>query len=554
MYDAQPSVESTACHNLERPTELAQIPFSELRAAQPAKLNFVTARSFGNRKSIPGLTSDCSKPTEYALPEPEQSVQFSFTARKLSKGREEKRLEASKQLYEELLSLKQNISNDKSKMPSNSEEREMSAAETANQSSNCQPKMEHNETEIAPNASDRSESSGEISSTTVDYKERRRKRLEAKAAEDLKMILAMTEEAALERRDRAARMQNRDIVTEARTNEHLPSAQLKEYRPKLIIGSARRIEGDKTEHHKSTSELVSTSPEMCSSETQTTAEVPLRSTGDRILQTNDNQQCDFNPNIHSTNSLPFSQPWTWPYCAPPTYWPVMFPQPIPFNSPFTWNHPSWIFSSPPVCNCCHNQLPIVEYACRQCCSDKTDSAPCVISYLIPSEHVSKRSPSAAENSMSDMSSDTDSRTITISSRSSNSSTGSSTSTSGSIRNKIKFKPIKPNYEQPVSENEGNGTNRSYCHQVWQTMAAQSCDSYRPNFQVQSFCPFNHLNFQGGHGSPYCTCTPVYRRSSTYHMNVAHCPEKYESGTGKSSGGKRHLSKGRSVRFTVSDHE
>ncbi|KAF7257675.1 hypothetical protein EG68_06382 [Paragonimus skrjabini miyazakii] len=551
-HNAEQSVEPTTCHSLKRPIELAQIPFSELRATQPAKLSFVTAQSFRNRNSLPGLTSDCSKPTEYALPEPVQSVKFSFTTQKLSKRREAKRLEADKQLYEELLSLKQNISKDKSKVPSNSEEKEMSSSETANLSSNCQPEMEHNGTETTPNVSDKSESSGEISPTTVDYKERRRKRLEAKAAEDLKMILAMTEEAALERRDRAARMQNRDTVTEARTREHLPSSQLKEYRPTLINKNTREIEGDKTEHHESATELVFISPEMCSSETQTTAEVPLRSTGDRILQTNDNQQCNFKPNIHSTDSLPFAQPWTWPYCTPPAYWPVMFPTPIPFNYSFTWNHPPWILSSPPVCNCCHNQLPIVEYACHQCCSDKTDSVAHVIGYLRPSGHASQRSPSAAENSISETSSDTDSRTITISSRSSNSSTGSSTSSSGSIRNNIKFKPTKPNYEQPVSENEENGINRSYCHQVWQTMAAQSCDSYRPNFQVQTFCPCNQ--FPGDYGSPYCTGTPVYRRLPICHMNVAHCPEKCESGTERSSGGKRRLSKGRSVRFTVSDHE
>ncbi|KAF5401891.1 hypothetical protein PHET_04804 [Paragonimus heterotremus] len=552
-HNAEQSVEPTPCHSLKRPIELAQIPFSELRTTQPAKLSFVTARSFGNRKSLPGLTSDCSKPTEYALPEPEQSVKCSFTAQKLSKGREAKRLEADKQLYEELLSLKQNISKDKSKVPSNSEEKEMSSAGTANLSSNCQPEMELNETETAPNVSDKNESSSEITSTTVDYKERRRKRLEAKAAEDLKMILAMTEEAALERRDRAARMQNRDTVIEARTREHLPSTEIKEYRPTLIKKNAREIEGEETEHHESTTEQVFISPEMCSSETQTTAEVPLRSTGDQIFRTNDNQQCNFNPNIHSTNSLRFAQPWAWPYCAPPAYWSVMYPTPIPFNSPFTWNHPSWILSSTPVCNCCHNQLPIVEYACHQCCSDRTDSVARVVGYLRPSGHVSQRSPSATENSISETSSDTDSRTITISSRSSNSSTGSSTSSSGSIRNKIESKTTKPNYEQPVSENEQNGINRSYCHQVWQTMTAQSCDSYRPNFQVQSFCPFNQLDFPGDNGSPG-TGTPVYRRLPICHMHVAHCPEKCESGTEKSSEGKRRLSKSRSVRFTVPDHE
>ncbi|KAF8571086.1 hypothetical protein P879_02765 [Paragonimus westermani] len=162
------NAEPTARHNLELPTELTQIPFSEIRAAQPAKLSLLTARSFGNRKSLPGLTSDCSKPAEYTLPEPEHSKQ---------------------------------ISNDKCKVLSNLEEKDTSAIETANLLSNGQPKMEHNETDNAPNVSDKSACSGKISPTTVDYKERRRKTVETKAAEEWEMILAMTEEAALERRD-----------------------------------------------------------------------------------------------------------------------------------------------------------------------------------------------------------------------------------------------------------------------------------------------------------------------------------------------------------------
>ncbi|KAA3677623.1 uncharacterized protein DEA37_0003640 [Paragonimus westermani] len=149
-HNAEPSVEPTTRHNLKLPTELTQIPFSELNTAPPAKLSFVTARSFGSRKSLPGLTSDCSKPAEYALPEPEQSVKLSFTAQKLSKGRKIKRLKADKQLYEELLSLKQKTSNDKCKVLSNLEEKDTCAIETANLFSNGQPKMAHNETETVP--------------------------------------------------------------------------------------------------------------------------------------------------------------------------------------------------------------------------------------------------------------------------------------------------------------------------------------------------------------------------------------------------------------------
>ncbi|KAF8571085.1 hypothetical protein P879_02764 [Paragonimus westermani] len=153
-----------------------------------------------------------------------------------------------------------------------------------------------------------------------------------------------------------------------------------------------------------------------------------------------------------------------------------------------------------------------------------------------------------------MSSGTDSRIITISSRSSNGSTGSSTSTSENTRNTAEFKPTKPNYVRPVWENEENGINRSYRHQVWQTMTVEPCDSCRANFQVQPFCPFNQLDSPSGYGSPYCIGTPVYHRSPMCHTNVAHCPEKYELDTERSSGDKRRLSKGRSVRFTVPDHQ
>ncbi|KAG5448552.1 hypothetical protein CSKR_101988 [Clonorchis sinensis] len=163
------------------------------RRKQPETFHFLMAPLPDHFKAAQPSAGQ-TKPTVYALPEPDDLPTTSYTTQKLQAGRDARRTEAEKKWCEELRKLGVRKSEQEGEAPA----REIP-------SNVGDQKFQYGSAELEESSDTKDLGSAKdetckVATMTVDYKERRRKRLEAKVQEDLKAILAMTEHAAAERR------------------------------------------------------------------------------------------------------------------------------------------------------------------------------------------------------------------------------------------------------------------------------------------------------------------------------------------------------------------
>ncbi|TGZ50621.1 hypothetical protein CRM22_010774 [Opisthorchis felineus] len=154
-----------------------------------------------------------TKPTVYALPEPDDLPTTSYTTQKLQAGRDARRTEAEKKWCEELRKLG---------VRKSAQEREAPAREIP--SNVGDQKSQYGSTELDESSDTKDlgstkEETCTVATMTVDYKERRRKRLEAKVQEDLRAILAMTEQAVAERRTWSSKYGLQEVNRDEKTME-----------------------------------------------------------------------------------------------------------------------------------------------------------------------------------------------------------------------------------------------------------------------------------------------------------------------------------------------
>ncbi|CAL8078513.1 unnamed protein product [Calicophoron daubneyi] len=181
--------------------DLGEIPFSELKKQKCPELHFVT-NSTAKTKMAPLLLDTGSKVSDYALPEPKEVRKESVVGERLAASREQRRINTEKELAEEMRRLVQ------VKKEAGLKRKQEIIEENHQQSGDDGGEDIGMSESKADNTSNVEETSNTVEEKkpepdVPDYKERRRQRLEEKTRKEMELILAMTEQAAMERKMRS---------------------------------------------------------------------------------------------------------------------------------------------------------------------------------------------------------------------------------------------------------------------------------------------------------------------------------------------------------------
>ncbi|VDP86013.1 unnamed protein product [Echinostoma caproni] len=186
--------------------DLTQLSYEEMCNKSNPKFHFIT--SLPNRSLAELMhTNSGTKPTEFALPGPEEDNQMSLVEHHMTAKREKKRLEDERRIWNELRRLPNQNSKKVTETSNKNDERSTGIV--------MQPPTSVGVTQTPeklakiPGANSTSKEEGKQSSQPMTALERcreqRRRRLEEKTQADMKSILAMTEQAVAERKARSVR-------------------------------------------------------------------------------------------------------------------------------------------------------------------------------------------------------------------------------------------------------------------------------------------------------------------------------------------------------------
>ncbi|KER31114.1 hypothetical protein T265_02566 [Opisthorchis viverrini] len=371
------------------------------------------------------LSAGQIKPTVYALPEPDNVPTTSYTTQKLQAGRDARRTEAEKKWCEELKKLG---------VRKSEQEREAPAGEIPSNFGD-QKFQELDERSDTKDPDGAKEETCKVATMSVDYKERRRERLESKVQEDLKAILAMTEHAVAERRTWSSKYG----LQEAKRDEKR-------------VESSSKIEA-------TASQEVSTSDQPPSLSISTAGTVTPNGEDKAIevdaysfmpsskLEEKTTKQAipSVSVNIKENSSEDTVPPFTYPFVQPCNTEPYPFSHYIPLSHTISMSskasrdphHHCVPFACAPRC-CCFNQINPVFYSPNQpCCCDRIKvqhtCEKCGARSLSRRQRSPYSSSSSSENSESNDSSCSSSETSSVSSSSSTSSSSYSGSATPKLR-------------------------------------------------------------------------------------------------------------------------
>lgn len=182
-------------------SNFAELPFNELRKKTQKKLCFITSKAIQNHADSKSVTGQ-KKTIEFALPGPKQVKEMGLVERLIEAKREKKRSEDEQRIMKEF----ERISNQrKDKLSEKSDMSDEKICTDHNQSKISEAHKDPFKTTPGPGTTQNSQPNTEMTALER-CREQRRRRLEEKTKTDLKVIVAMTEQAVAERRARTGRI------------------------------------------------------------------------------------------------------------------------------------------------------------------------------------------------------------------------------------------------------------------------------------------------------------------------------------------------------------
>lgn len=182
-------------------SNFAELPFDELHKKTQKKLCFITSKAIRNHADPKSATGQ-KKTIEFALPGPKQDKKMGLVERLLEAKREKKRSEDEQRIMNEF----ERISDQRKNKPSEkSDTNDEKIRADHNQPKISEVHKDSLETTPGPGITQKSQLNTEMTALER-CREQRRRRLEEKTETDLKVIVAMTEQAVAERTARTGRI------------------------------------------------------------------------------------------------------------------------------------------------------------------------------------------------------------------------------------------------------------------------------------------------------------------------------------------------------------